>query len=1579
MAKVKVIKTSLDGNLNGSYFNDTPSNTIFSFGKFFVTSNFDDKTTIDYNNSLSSFVRPITLEIMNVTDIQSEILQSYSTNVVLNLDKSNLNTFVRYGSAYEFLRISVQNIILSYPGSLFANSQIVNSDNTYVGLEYDVVTNSSIFYAPIEYLENIFGLIINNGNLSIPDDNELKNLNLSYDKYVIWSKFEPETYFTVIGYTGNTINSVNYYPNTTILESTHIRLLVSGNPFNVLGSGTTGNEDYHIRPNNIHFEEFRAVLGNYEQNIVSRRDGTRGFVFTLKDPTLLDNGNIVYSDLEIVWNTSDYYNIDINTSSYERLLETLLTIGNKYDKIKTDLIARFLTPSSLKTYDLTEEGKITKLLRIYGYEFDQIRHFIDSLVNINRISYDKINNVPDQLIKNMATTFGWDYFSLVNEDELVDGFLTIDDTERNLNESILPVEIDIELWRRILNNTNYFWKSKGTRQAIKSMFLLVGIPEPFINISEYVYTVDGKIDPNTVSLNQGDFPSNSLPYDNSGYPVAPLETNDFYFQTSGNTDSGQAYLDVFRMAGFNLKPVVDNKKSWVQTGSTTRIHNTTPQYYQEDSKLVINTKELSISLDTARGIEYDVFEYIKEDFIINSTGYTLAYSYVNISSLSQNVNVFTLPDTYNHQGDFEVRFNGILLNGPNVVLGSTSQPDYSVNGNEFTIFELSGGTNSSDIIQATFINSGETAVTGITVQYVVTRVSANLNGTYVPLPTFPRGDVQLTINGISLTKGTSQFVADYILDPANSTGGTNQIIIQNPDVILYLSENPNVQISYVEVLGNDDIDLRSEIVRVDSFNTNKIYFNNSANKYVYKLNYMMNNASDVKILINGIALEPNTDYSINVQNPYELFLPKGITYGTVITAYYLVGGDGALEPVVSTIFGLGDITKLSFLEFIDMIQRKMINVRNRKTISDFKGGWYPTLLRIYETYLKRALLSDDNPLQSNGYTFQNLYSFLNKYNSFFQRFVDQLLGATVITKKGGLLIRNSVFTRQKHWYKRGVNVAKLITDTPVPVGDDNIVLRGAYEPIIVNPVNGNTVIDARGNELIQYLGDDGSTFQIIQATLPPIPPPTQMYVETIEGVLGSIITGGENIIGFDDVITYGVEYRLIGDDWIIESETGSIDVDNFNITLTGLEDDTTYEYRAFIQSLSTGATGNIRQITTPPAALPDPSIDTVSGVVDGYFDEGIYYGRLLDTGGQSIVRYDEVQYYAVRYKIIGNEEWFYSPEQPSSGPLQFNYFSNTINNLVAETNYEYQAYMVVDGNVYVGLIGAFTTLAEPTFAPSGVYTGSVDATTINTINITGNYLENRGIPDEIIEYGILWTTNSGLGTTNNLLYSDPLVGGIYKDSITANITPYDEWDGVATDIPAGTIIYYRAFARNAAGVSYGAVGTESTTLPINVYLTNLTVTTPIGGIFTASAKIETSEPLTSGMGFSLTYNAEAWSVTPVNLDRSISARSCVMKNSYNCGGASSNANTGSGAVDCYVSNDDNVIQLDSTESNCISDYCVWVKPSGNLVNYDYDYINRAKIEITSISNFCGGSYVLTNNVIDAINDTNNTEGGAVIE
>jgi hypothetical protein len=1369
VAKVKVVGTGLDQNLNGTNFNNTASETIFQFGTFSVTSNFSGRIPIDYTNTLDSFVRPVTLETLGVTDVQSAVLHQYQVNAVLNLDKSNLNTFVRFGSTYEFFRVTIQEIILKYPGSLYCNSNIILGGNpTILNFNYNVITDESLIQIPSACIANTFGLVFNMGNLSQPNDMVIRNLNLSYEKYVIWSKYDPNNAYPLIGFTGDT-SGIPY-----------VWVKTQGNPF-LFNTGMTNKLDFHIKPNNFVFEEFRALLTSYEQYIVSQRQFTSGFQFTINEPSLLDDGSVVYSTTSMLWTTTDGYNIDISTTPYQKFLTSMLAIGAKYDAVKTDLIARFLTPASIKTYDLTEDGKMTKLLRVYGWEFDQLRKFIDSLVNINTVTYDKLNNIPDQLVSNLARTFGWDYFTLVNEGELVDNFLSIDSTERVLGTDLMPAEVNIELWRRILINTNYLWKSKGTRQAIKSIFLLIGIPEPFINITEYVYTVQGKINPNTVPLTQADFPNNSLPYDNSGYPVAPLESPAFYFQISGDTDSGQAYMDNFRQAGFNLMRTVDNKKSWIQTGATTRIHYSTPQYNQADSKLVLNTKEVDVALDTARGIEYDVYTYIEKDFAANSSGYTLPFSYVNISlpvtgtALSGQTE-FTLPFNANKVGGYlEVRYNGILLT-PNKYYDETGihdaptppfdvpVPAYDYTYSKITnkIYLVRGSAinqgNQRDVIQATFVYSGGThPVTGITVQYIVARIKPTLTqlGTYIPLPGYPRGDVQVTMNGIAMTKGTPQFVADYIVDPANSVGGLNNIIIQNPEVIAYLAsiQNQSVVVAYLEVSGSNDINARSEVQRVDSFNTSKIYFNVSANKYVYKMNYKANSASDVKVLVDGIALEPGMDYDINPMNLFEIFLPRGINYGSVISVYYLVGGSAYFTPIVHDSFGVGDISKLSFLEFIELIQRRLINAKTRKTISDFKGGWYPTLLNVYIQYLIRGQLPYNDPLHSNGYTFENLYPFLSKYNAFFQRFVDELLSATIILKQGGLLVRNTVFTKQKFMYRRGVNL-----------------------------YSGNsTTMDMRGMPMVHYLGDDGSTFLINQEINAPPPPvdPT-LFVETTAGSpgIGSINNfGGNNIsisTGLNTITEYGVKYSTSPTGpWQKVFELGAPITNSYTMSASPspLTPNTLYYYFAYIQSGIYSASGATLQATTLAVPIV-PSLETLAGTSTQ---------TTISTGGINVIGGNSANWYGMQFRISG--AWSTTPLV--AGPIIGSTYSYIINGLVANTTYEYRSYMVIGGVEYYGNVLTLATAQITPVAPT-VTTNTITSIAQTTATGGGNVTDAGTQP--VTARGIAWGVSSG-----------PTIAG----SHTVDGSGTGAFVSSMTGLAPNTTYYVRAYATSAVGTSYG--------------------------------------------------------------------------------------------------------------------------------------------------------------------------------
>lgn len=595
--KKQVLNNSqLNQGLAYNSFVHVTSNTIFTLGSFVVTSNFDEGLPINNGSKLKSFSKPITLEKINLDTRDSELLNKNLTEIILNTDNSDIKNFVRFGSAYEFIRSSIENILLNFPASIYINSQKSNlSTYTINDFVYNSIENYSTFHVYANSIDNKYNLIYTSGNTDTASG-ELRNLNLSYNKYVMWSEFLPNDVFKIIGFTGST-------------KTSNLFFKVEGNPlsFNSLtSSGNTVfmNINFHIKPNNYEFEIYRENLNPYERYLISERDGFSGFIFNINTPIVTDGGDVIYGKKLLTWPTTDKYNIDIDTSKYRVFLEAFLNIADLFDNTKTDLINRILTTSSLKIYDSTDQNKMVKLLRIYGKEFDKLRELIDSLLFVNTVTYDKKYNVPDSLISNLASLFGWDYQSIIDDNLLNLPFRVDDNNDRNKKTDLLPSEINTELWRRILINSNYFWKGKGTREVIKTMFLILGIPEEFININEYVYIVNEKINPSALNLSVNDFIS--IPYDSEGYPTQLPNNSYYYFQMNGNADGGKKYLNEYKKAGFILEKKIDNKKCWFDS-NLVRSNNITPEYVITDNKLLINTKEIDIALEASQGLEFDIY------------------------------------------------------------------------------------------------------------------------------------------------------------------------------------------------------------------------------------------------------------------------------------------------------------------------------------------------------------------------------------------------------------------------------------------------------------------------------------------------------------------------------------------------------------------------------------------------------------------------------------------------------------------------------------------------------------------------------------------------------------------------------------------------------------------------------------------------------------------------------------------------------------------------------------------------------------------------------------------------------------
>ncbi len=193
---------------------------------------------------------------------------------------------------------------------------------------------------------------------------------------------------------------------------------------------------------------------------------------------------------------------------------------------------------------------------------------------MNSVNYNVGNDIPSQLLKNLAQTLGWstNMSPITNEDFLSSVF-----GQKNYEKSqfsgvktvTTPDELNYQYFRNIILNSAYLFKSKGTRKSVEVLMKLIGAPEAIVEFNEHVYLADQSInlkqfnkqyasitggtyveesvvlDPNNVftfqgvqytgyttdyivkdvSLNRTDFPM-----DDYGYPVAPEDSESYFFQ-----------------------------------------------------------------------------------------------------------------------------------------------------------------------------------------------------------------------------------------------------------------------------------------------------------------------------------------------------------------------------------------------------------------------------------------------------------------------------------------------------------------------------------------------------------------------------------------------------------------------------------------------------------------------------------------------------------------------------------------------------------------------------------------------------------------------------------------------------------------------------------------------------------------------------------------------------------------------------------------------------------------------------------------------------------------------------------------
>jgi hypothetical protein len=528
-------------------------------GNFEFTTSVTEKSNRNFGTGV--FSNPISLDTLNVNLAESASIFTNTYEVFPNFDLNEVTNFTLYGPLSKRLSASAEHIVNYFPGGLEVTykKQDFSTGYTAYNIIYDSSEDITEFDIDVNMISNPFGIDFTSNatrNLQAREIkvSDLRNLTVEYQNYVL-------------NLNGNFYTLNNITPTSSLTAGT-LTVFANGNPF----SGNFNSIDYLIiRPNDDIVTRVFTLDLDYVDNFLLNRSTVPNYTALFTVPLEADDGSFYNSYDKVTWPLYGQWNLDILTNAFTVYLEKLSTIGDEFDSYKTNLIARFLITDSIIEFD-TEGQKVDKLLKIYGRSFDETKVFIDALANMNSVNYNIGNDIPSQLLKNLAQTLGWDTnISPITNENFLDSLFSANPTPNfdGISANPTPDELNYQYYRNLIINSAYLFKSKGTRKSIESLMRLIGAPEALVEFNETVYVADQKINfsqfdqqyqlvaggsyvqqsvswnPNVTYSIQGtvytaftatstvietDTVREDYPIDSFGYPSMPTESEGYYFQ-----------------------------------------------------------------------------------------------------------------------------------------------------------------------------------------------------------------------------------------------------------------------------------------------------------------------------------------------------------------------------------------------------------------------------------------------------------------------------------------------------------------------------------------------------------------------------------------------------------------------------------------------------------------------------------------------------------------------------------------------------------------------------------------------------------------------------------------------------------------------------------------------------------------------------------------------------------------------------------------------------------------------------------------------------------------------------------------
>ena len=258
-----------------------------------------------------------------------------------------------------------------------------------------------------------------------------------------------------------------------------------------------------------------------------------------------------------------------------------------------------------------------------------------------------------------------------------------------------------------------------------------------------------------------------------------------------------------------------------------------------------------------------------------------------------------------------------------------------------------------------------------------------------------------------------------------------------------------------------------------------------------------------------------------------------------------------------------------------------------------------------------------------------------------------------------------------------------------------------------------------------------------------VTPPTVETLTATEVTHEAATLNGTITAGSEEITAQGFMYKASSaTDWTTVAATGT----NLSATVNNLTAETAYEYKAFATTASSTVEGEVMNFTTlaAPVVVTPPTVETLAATEVTH--EAATLNGTITAGSEAITAQ------GFMYKASSATDWTTVAATGTN-------LSATVNNLTAETAYEYKAFATTASGTVEGEVINFTTLAASGLADaeSGAIKAMIypnpakDKATLSLSGLTANAkiivsdLQGRIIQTEDLQAG---TETYELNTSN---------------------------------------------------------------------------------------------------------------------------------------------------------------------------------------------------------------------------------------